>query len=72
MKGISTIRNSREDAIFEVITKALLILACIIVLYPLYFIFIASISNPDYVIAGKLTLYPMDITFSGYRKIFKF
>ena len=72
MKGISTIRNSREDVIFEVITKALLILACIIVLYPLYFIFIASISNPDYVIAGKLTLYPMDITFSGYRKIFKF
>lgn len=72
MNNISTIRNSKEDTIFEVFTRILLILACIIVLYPLYFIFIASISNPDYVIAGKLSLYPIDITFSGYQRIFKF
>ncbi|NLM10237.1 MAG: carbohydrate ABC transporter permease [Clostridiaceae bacterium] len=66
------IKSSREDIIFEVITNILLVVACLIVLYPLYFIIIASISNPDYVIAGKLSLYPIDVTFSGYRKIFKF
>lgn len=66
------IRSSREDLIFEILTKVLLIIACLIILYPLYFIVIASISNPDYVIAGKLSLYPIDVTFSGYRKIFKF
>jgi putative aldouronate transport system permease protein len=38
----------------------------------LYFIIIASISNPDFVIAGDVTLYPKEITFSGYQKIFKF
>lgn len=68
----SRIRSSREDIVFEVITKILLIISCLIVLYPLYFIVIASISNPDYVIAGRLSLYPIDVTFSGYNKIFKF
>ena len=72
MRNIRSIRSSREDAVFEVLTKILLVVACAIILYPLYFIIIASISNPDYVIAGKLTIYPMDITFSGYKKIFKF
>lgn len=66
------IRSSREDMVFEIVTKILLIIACLIVLYPLYFIIIASISNPDYVISGKLSLFPVDVTFSGYRKIFKF
>jgi len=66
------IRSSREDMVFEILTKILLIIACLIVLYPLYFIIIASISNPDYVISGKLSLFPVDVTFSGYRKIFKF
>ena len=68
----SKIRTSREDAIFNVITTILLILACLVVLYPLYFVVIASISNPDYVLAGEVVLYPKDVTFSGYRKIFKF
>ncbi|NLK68835.1 MAG: carbohydrate ABC transporter permease [Clostridiaceae bacterium] len=72
MSNIRAIKSSREDAIFEVVTKILLIIACLIILYPLYFIIIASISNPDYVIAGKLTVFPMDVTFSGYKKIFRF
>ncbi|WP_252891111.1 hypothetical protein [Thermoclostridium stercorarium] len=66
------IKNSREDVIFEIVTRIVLVLACLIVLYPLYFIVIASISNPDYVLAGKLWLFPRDVTFSGYRKIIKF
>jgi hypothetical protein len=32
-------------------------------------IIIASISDPDAVLAGKVVLYPVDITFSGYEKI---
>ena len=41
----------------------------LIVLYPLYFIIIASISDPDAVLAGKVVLAPVDITFSGFAKI---
>ena len=41
----------------------------LIVLYPIYFIIIASFSNPDAVLAGKVVLYPVEITLSGYQKI---
>lgn len=71
-KTRSRIRDSREDAIFNVVAVILMVLACIIVLYPLYFIVIASISNPDGVLAGDVILLPKDVSFSGYKRIFKF
>jgi putative aldouronate transport system permease protein len=47
----------------------ILLLLAFIVLYPLYFIIIASISDPDAVLAGKVFLYPVNITLSGFSKI---
>lgn len=41
----------------------------LIVLYPLYFIIIASFSSPEAVLAGKVVLFPVDINFDGYKKI---
>lgn len=41
----------------------------IIILYPLYFIIISSISSPDAVFTGKVWLWPVDITMNGYIKI---
>lgn len=38
----------------------------VVVLYPLYFVVIASVSNPDLTYAGKVILLPKDITFAGY------
>ena len=40
-----------------------------IVLYPVYFIVIASFSDPDAVLNGDVVLYPVKITFEGYAKI---
>jgi putative aldouronate transport system permease protein len=57
------------DRIFYTINTSILGLVAIIVIYPLFFIIIASISDPDAVIAGKVVLFPVDITFSGYAKI---
>lgn len=54
---------------FYIVTEFILILLAFIVLYPLYFIIIASISDPDAVLAGKVFLYPVDITLSGFSKI---
>lgn len=68
----TTIRNTREDMIFNIITRFVIIAACLLVLYPLYFILIASISNPDFVLSGEVVLFPKGITLSGYQKIFKF
>lgn len=68
-KDNSVLRRKRNDTIFYVINAFLLGIVALIVLYPLYFIVIASISDPDAVLGGKVVLYPVDITFSGFQKI---
>ncbi|MDE6590387.1 MAG: carbohydrate ABC transporter permease [Oscillospiraceae bacterium] len=57
------------DRVFYTVNGLFLGLMALIVLYPLYFIVIASISDPDAVLAGKVVLYPVQITFSGFQKI---
>ena len=63
-------RRSKEDLIFDIANVVMLTGAFVLVLYPLYFIVIASISNPDKIYAGEVTLLPQDITFVGYQRIF--
>ena len=62
-------RESRSDRIFYAVNLAILLLLAAIVVYPLYFIVIASISNADAVLGGRVFLYPVDITLVGYSKI---
>lgn len=57
------------DKIFYVINAIFLGLLALIIIYPLYFIVIASISDPDAVLGGKVVLLPVDITFEGFQKI---
>lgn len=65
----TVIKDTFGDKVFHVITYIVLGLLALIILYPVYFIVIASISDPDAVLAGKVVLYPVDITFSGYEAI---
>ncbi len=57
------------DRVFYVVNAMILGLLALIVLYPLYFIIIASVSDPDAVLAGRVVLAPADITFTGFEKI---
>ena len=63
-------RRSREDKVFDLLNIGLITLICLAVIYPLYFIVIASISNPDAIYSGEVWFWPKDITFEGYRRIF--
>jgi len=56
--------------IFDIINYSILFILLIIVLYPLYFVFIASFSNPWAVHMGRVWLLPAEITFEGYEKVF--
>lgn len=60
---------SGGDRIFYFVNALILGLLALIILYPLYFIIIASFSDPDAVLGGKVVLFPVDITFDGYVKI---
>ncbi len=63
------VRKISGDMAFRIINGILLGIVALIVLYPLYFIIIASFSSPEAVLAGKVVLYPVDINFDGYLKI---
>ena len=68
-KNRNPIRDTFGDKVFYTINAVILGIMALIVLYPLYFIIIASISDPDAVLAGKVVLYPVQVTFSGFQKI---
>ncbi|MBR5962471.1 MAG: carbohydrate ABC transporter permease [Clostridia bacterium] len=50
----------------------LLTICLLVVAYPLYFIVIASISDPVDVNAGKVVFYPVKATLDGYRRILEY
>ncbi len=68
-KKNALIKLGTGDKVFYAINTAFLLLMALIVLYPLYFIVIASISDPDAVLGGKVVLYPVQITLDGFKKI---
>ncbi len=64
-------RIKRGDKVFFFVNAVFLGLLAILILYPLYFIVIAAISDPDAVLAGKVVFCPVNITWDGFRKVFE-
>ena len=69
LKRRNALRDTVGDKVFYAINGFFLALVALIILYPLYFIIIAAISDPDAVLAGSVVLYPVKITFDGFAKI---
>lgn len=67
--GGSLMQESRGDRIFHALMIALTITTFIVIIYPLWFVVIASISNSDLVNQGKVTILPVDIRFYGFQQI---
>ncbi|MEK3910320.1 carbohydrate ABC transporter permease [Paenibacillus sp. FSL H7-0331] len=63
--------RSREDRLFDALNYSLVLLLCAIVIYPLYFIIVASFSDPYEVNTGQMWLFPTEISFEGYKRIFQ-
>lgn len=61
---------SRDDLIYMILTRTFLIVFMIIVIYPLYFVVVASFSDPTYVNSGELLLWPKGFTLLGYKRVF--
>lgn len=64
------IQASKGDRIFDKINIVVLAIAFLITAYPLYFVLIASFSDPTFVNAGQVVLWPKGITWLGYERIF--
>ena len=67
-----TIKETFGDRLFNFTNVVLLSLVLLLVAYPLYFIIIASFSNPDLVNTGKVLFLPRDISWEGYKMVYHF
>lgn len=65
------IKESMSDHVFGVLILIFSLLALLISIYPLYFVVIASFSNPDLVSRGEVIFYPKEFTVEAYQYIFK-
>lgn len=71
MTGVK-VQKSRTDKIFDFFLYTISTIIVIVMLYPMYFIVIASFSNPADVSAGNIVLLPKGITFKGYQKLLEY
>lgn len=60
-----------SEKTFDILNGIFLLILVIIVAYPLYYVLVASISDPYEVYAGKTFLLPSKITFEGYKRVFQ-
>lgn len=62
---------SKSDMLFLFIVYGTVILISLLILYPLWFVIIASISDPNLVATGKVLFWPKGVTFEGFKYIFR-
>ncbi len=63
--------QSAGDKAFDIVNHLLLLLIALAVFYPLYFIVIASFSDPAAVSAGSVHFWPKGFNLEGYSKVFE-
>lgn len=56
---------------FDVINGILLAFVGIIMFYPMFYVFIVSISGSQYINQGQVTLFPRGINFEAYKVVFQ-
>ena len=76
-KNLNVIRKNKiktakgADMAYKITVIFLSVLAFVIVLYPVYFIVIASISDSTLVNQGQVVFSPKGVNFYGYQQIFQ-
>lgn len=69
--GMRPINNRNSDKAMEIGLYIFAILFLIILMYPLYFIIVASFSDPSAVANGQVWFLPKGFTLDGYKELFK-
>lgn len=64
-------KRSWDNLLFDIVSNVLLLLLVVITFYPVYFVVVASFSDPWYVGTGKLLLYPHGFNTLGYQRVFR-
>ncbi|MDD6051306.1 MAG: carbohydrate ABC transporter permease [Clostridiales bacterium] len=71
MHGVK-VRETRQDQIFNIANLIFWLIVLFITLYPLWLILIASVSDPDAVLAGEVIWWPKGFSWMGYEAVFQY
>jgi putative aldouronate transport system permease protein len=63
--------SSREDTIYNLIFGVIFILFTVICIFPFYYLFICTISDPHLVEVGQIIFRPRGLTLNNYREVLK-
>ena len=66
-QGMHTMSDKTSDIVLVVLTALIML----IIAYPLYYVVVASVSDPYDVYAGKTFLLPSQFTLEGYKMVFQ-
>ena len=64
-------RMSTQDQVINIVFHVIAVLMIIAVIYPLWFVIIASFSNPADVASGEVWIWPKEWNLAGYQELFK-
>ena len=72
MASASKIKSSKSDRVFSIVNGIFWVLIMFAILYPLYLVVIASVSDPDAIIRGEVVWHPVGFSMRGYKAVFKY
>lgn len=63
---------SAGNRAFYIFNSIFWVIIMMLVMYPLYLVVIASVSDPDAIVRGEVIWHPVDFSLVGYKAIFKY
>ena len=71
-KKNNLIADSLPDKVFNVVITILTLFFTVICAYPIIYVISASFSNPQDLFAGRVWLWPVNVTLKGYSAVFEY
>lgn len=71
-KRKNVLKSSYQDKVFDAVNLVMMIILLFIFIWPLWFVVIASISNPNEVWNGNVVLLPKGFTLEAYKAVLEY
>ena len=72
MKNRALKNMNISNRVFYILNSVFWIVVMFIILYPLYLVCIASVSDPDAIVRGEVIWHPVDFSLIGYEAVLKY
>ena len=63
--------DTKGDKVFKAVNILFLVIITILCAYPMWFVLIAAVSNPDLVQNGQVMFWPQQFSWDGYQAVFQ-